>query len=83
MACGPDVNKNDVAGRSTRNDAVAARGERVSDEDFEGLRSVSPALLAGFDLDTPLEELDEHALIKILTIPVLLRTEGELLLQRL
>jgi enoyl-CoA hydratase len=31
-----------------------ARGERVSDEDFEGLRSVSTALLAGFDLDTPL-----------------------------
>lgn len=31
-----------------------ARGERVSDEDFEGLRSVSTALLAGFDLETPL-----------------------------
>jgi len=31
-----------------------ARGERISDEDFEGLRSVSTALLAGFDLGTPL-----------------------------
>lgn len=31
-----------------------ARGERVSDADFEGLRSVSTALLAGFDLKTPL-----------------------------
>jgi enoyl-CoA hydratase len=31
-----------------------ARGERVDPEDFEGLRSVSTALLAGFDLGTPL-----------------------------
>jgi len=31
-----------------------ARGERVSDEEFEGLRSVQTALLAGFDLATPL-----------------------------
>jgi len=31
-----------------------ARGERVSEEDFAGLREVSTALLAGFDLDTPL-----------------------------
>ena len=31
-----------------------ARGERVDPEDFEGLRSVSTALLAGFDLRTPL-----------------------------
>ena len=31
-----------------------ARGERVSDEEFQGLRSVSTALLAGFELRTPL-----------------------------
>ncbi len=31
-----------------------ARGERVDDAAFEGLRSVSTATLAGFDLDTPL-----------------------------
>jgi enoyl-CoA hydratase len=31
-----------------------ARGERVDPEDFEGLRSVSTALLAGFDLGKPL-----------------------------
>lgn len=31
-----------------------ARGEQVSDEEFEGLRSVETALLAGFDLGTPL-----------------------------
>ena len=31
-----------------------ARGERVEPEEFEGLRSVSIALLAGFDLKTPL-----------------------------
>lgn len=31
-----------------------ARGERVSDEEFAGLRSVQTALLAGFDLRTPL-----------------------------
>jgi enoyl-CoA hydratase/carnithine racemase len=31
-----------------------ARGERVEPEDFEGLRSVATALLAGFDLATPL-----------------------------
>jgi enoyl-CoA hydratase/carnithine racemase len=31
-----------------------ARGERVSEETFEGLRSVATALLAGFDLGTPL-----------------------------
>jgi enoyl-CoA hydratase/carnithine racemase len=31
-----------------------ARGERVSDEEFEGLRSVGTALLAGFDLKKPL-----------------------------
>ena len=31
-----------------------ARGERVSPQEFEGLRSVSTALLAGFDLGTPL-----------------------------
>lgn len=31
-----------------------ARGERVSEVEFEGLRSVSTALLAGFDLGTPL-----------------------------
>jgi enoyl-CoA hydratase len=31
-----------------------ARGERVDPEDFEGLRAVSTALLAGFDLRTPL-----------------------------
>jgi len=31
-----------------------ARGERVDAETFEGLRSVSTALLAGFDLQTPL-----------------------------
>jgi enoyl-CoA hydratase/carnithine racemase len=31
-----------------------ARGERVDDETFVGLRSVATALLAGFDLKTPL-----------------------------
>jgi enoyl-CoA hydratase/carnithine racemase len=31
-----------------------ARGDKIADEDFEGLRSVSTALLAGFDLRTPL-----------------------------
>jgi enoyl-CoA hydratase/carnithine racemase len=31
-----------------------AAGERVSQQEFDGLRSVSTALLAGFDLDTPL-----------------------------
>ncbi|MBW2288633.1 MAG: enoyl-CoA hydratase/isomerase family protein [Deltaproteobacteria bacterium] len=31
-----------------------ARGERVSEEEFEGLRSVATALLAGFDLRKPL-----------------------------
>jgi enoyl-CoA hydratase len=31
-----------------------ARGERVDDETFEGLRNVATALLAGFDLQTPL-----------------------------
>ncbi len=31
-----------------------AAGERVSELEFEGLRSVSTALLAGFDLQTPL-----------------------------
>ncbi len=31
-----------------------ARGERVDEETFEGLRNVSTALLAGFDLGTPL-----------------------------
>jgi enoyl-CoA hydratase len=31
-----------------------ARGERVDDETFEGLRNVATALLAGFDLRTPL-----------------------------
>jgi enoyl-CoA hydratase/carnithine racemase len=31
-----------------------ARGERIDDETFEGLRSVATALLAGFDLQTPL-----------------------------
>jgi enoyl-CoA hydratase len=31
-----------------------ARGDRIAPEDFEGLRSVSTALLAGFDLRTPL-----------------------------
>jgi enoyl-CoA hydratase/carnithine racemase len=31
-----------------------ARGERVDDETFAGLRSVATALLAGFDLGTPL-----------------------------
>ncbi len=31
-----------------------ARGERIDDETFEGLRSVATALLAGFDLATPL-----------------------------
>jgi len=31
-----------------------ARGEKVTEEEFEGLRSVSTALLAGFDLRTPL-----------------------------
>ncbi len=31
-----------------------ARGERVEPEDFEGLRAVQTALLAGFDLETPL-----------------------------
>lgn len=31
-----------------------ARGERIDDADFAGLRSVSTALLAGFDLRTPL-----------------------------
>lgn len=31
-----------------------ARKERVSEEEFEGLRSVATALLAGFDLATPL-----------------------------
>ncbi|MGI9625702.1 MAG: enoyl-CoA hydratase/isomerase family protein [Longimicrobiales bacterium] len=31
-----------------------ARGERIDPEDFEGLRQVSTALLAGFDLATPL-----------------------------
>ncbi|HEY8153019.1 MAG TPA: enoyl-CoA hydratase-related protein [Myxococcota bacterium] len=31
-----------------------ARGERVQNEEFEGLRSVSTALLAGFDLGKPL-----------------------------
>jgi len=31
-----------------------ARGERIDDAHFEGLRSVATALLAGFDLKTPL-----------------------------
>ncbi|MDJ0866470.1 MAG: enoyl-CoA hydratase-related protein [Myxococcota bacterium] len=31
-----------------------ARGERVDPDDFEGLRAVSTAILAGFDLGTPL-----------------------------
>jgi enoyl-CoA hydratase len=31
-----------------------ARGEKITDEQLEGLRSVSTALLAGFDLKTPL-----------------------------
>src|SRR5262245_34701793 len=31
-----------------------ARGERIPDSDFAGLRDVSTALLAGFDLETPL-----------------------------
>jgi enoyl-CoA hydratase len=31
-----------------------ARGERIDDADFRGLRSVSRALLAGYDLRTPL-----------------------------
>src|SRR5262245_64532249 len=31
-----------------------ARGERISPEEFEGLRSVQDALLAGFDLGKPL-----------------------------
>jgi enoyl-CoA hydratase len=31
-----------------------ARGEKIDDEDFEGLRSVATALLAGFDLGKPL-----------------------------
>jgi len=31
-----------------------ARGERLDDETFEGLRNVATALLAGFDLQTPL-----------------------------
>ncbi len=31
-----------------------ARGERIDDDAFDGLRSVGTALLAGFDLDTPL-----------------------------
>jgi enoyl-CoA hydratase/carnithine racemase len=31
-----------------------ARGERVEERAFEGLRNVSTALLAGFDLETPL-----------------------------
>jgi enoyl-CoA hydratase len=31
-----------------------ARGERIDDDDFEALRSVSTALLAGFDLGKPL-----------------------------
>ena len=31
-----------------------ARGERVDEETFEGLRNVATALLAGFDLGTPL-----------------------------
>lgn len=31
-----------------------ARGEKIDDADFEGLRSVSTALLAGFDLGKPL-----------------------------
>jgi enoyl-CoA hydratase/carnithine racemase len=31
-----------------------ARGERIDPDDFEGLRSVQTALLAGFDLKTPL-----------------------------
>ncbi len=31
-----------------------ARGERVAPDDFEGLRAVSTALLAGFDVGTPI-----------------------------
>jgi len=31
-----------------------ARGERIAEDDFEGLRNVRTALLAGFDLQTPL-----------------------------
>src|SRR6185295_9000864 len=31
-----------------------ARGERIADEDFEALRNVQTALLAGFDLGKPL-----------------------------
>ena len=34
--------------------ARLARGEELDPETFEGLRSVAPALLAGFDLGTPL-----------------------------
>jgi enoyl-CoA hydratase/carnithine racemase len=39
-----------------------ARGERVANEEFEGLRSVATALLAGFDLEKPLVcALNGHA----------------------
>jgi enoyl-CoA hydratase/carnithine racemase len=39
-----------------------ARGERVAPEDFEALRSVSTALLAGFDVGTPIVcALNGHA----------------------
>ena len=31
-----------------------ARGERITDVEFQGLKDVSTATLAGFDLDTPL-----------------------------
>ena len=38
------------------------RGERVSEVEFEGLRSVGTALLAGFDLETPLiSAINGHA----------------------
>ncbi len=39
-----------------------ANGERISDEEFEGLRSVQTALLAGFDLRKPLiSAINGHA----------------------
>jgi len=56
-----------------------ARGERVDDETFAGLRSVQTALLAGFDLATPLVcAVNGHARDTALTLAPFptLRQEG-------
>ena len=42
-----------------------ASGERVSEREFEGLRSVATATLAGFDLGTPLVEADAKTVLDL------------------